>query len=66
MRLDCNANGVPDDCDITTGGAPDCNSQRRSDACNIAPGRSEDCNANGVPDECELTATATAFRTTAT
>ena len=44
--LDCNENGIPDDCDIdcgTPGGecdVPGC-------------GQSADCNNNGVPDECE-------------
>jgi len=44
---DCNANTIPDNCDIdcgTSGGA-----------CDIAGcGSSEDCNGNGVPDECDL------------
>lgn len=43
---DCNANGVPDDCDVTCDypGGP----------CDVAGcGTASDCNANWVPDECE-------------
>jgi hypothetical protein len=32
---------------------PDCNSNGRRDACDIASGYSTDHNANGVPDECD-------------
>jgi len=46
--LDCDANGVPDDCD------PDCNDNDIPDACDIADGTSPDCNANAVPDECDI------------
>ncbi|MCO6437117.1 MAG: thrombospondin type 3 repeat-containing protein [Phycisphaerae bacterium] len=41
--IDCNQNGVADECDVDCG-APDC-----TEPC----GGSTDCNANGVPDECE-------------
>lgn len=44
---DCDANGVPDDCE------PDCNGNFIADACDIADGTSEDCTNNGLPDECE-------------
>ena len=44
---DCDANGVPDDCE-------DCNRNRRADVCDLADGISQDCDANGVPDACEL------------
>lgn len=63
---DCNANGLPDVCEIdrtspAPGGPfyctqdcdPDCNGNGVPDACDIAGGHSQDCNANGVPDECE-------------
>jgi len=69
-RGDCNANGVPDACDITGSsddcdgdGVPDecqidCNLNGTPDTCDIAMGVSEDCDdlgaGNGVPDECEL------------
>ena len=39
---DCNANGVPDDCDVDPND-PDGDGQV-----------SEDCNTNGVPDECDI------------
>lgn len=45
--LDCNLNGVPDECE------PDCNTNGLPDACDIADGTSQDCDANGVPDECD-------------
>ncbi|MCX7963895.1 MAG: hypothetical protein N2644_05385 [Candidatus Sumerlaea chitinivorans] len=64
---DCNANGTPDECDITSGTSqdcnangipdecePDCNGNGIADECDISSGSSEDCNENGVPDECDL------------
>lgn len=44
---DCDANGVPDDCQ------PDCNANLIADTCDIADGTSVDCTNNGLPDECE-------------
>ena len=65
--LDCQPNGVPDNCDIATGtsldcqpnGIPDeceedCNDNGIPDDCDIESGYSEDCNENGVPDECDI------------
>ena len=46
---------ISDDCSVVDG-APDCNGNGRSDACDIADGTSADCNGNGVPDECDLAA----------
>jgi hypothetical protein len=43
---DCNANGVPDECES----GADCNANGVPDVCEL----DDDCNANGVPDECEL------------
>lgn len=48
---DCNANGIPDGCEIANGTVSDCNGNSVPDACEIA---SNDCNANGIPDDCEL------------
>ena len=45
---DCNANGVPDDCEWV-----DCNNNGMLDACDIAGGTSQDADGNGIPDECE-------------
>ncbi len=65
-ELDCNHNGVPDECDINEGtssdsngdGIPDecgdCNNNGVPDAEDIANGTSRDCNGNGLPDECDL------------
>ncbi len=60
---DCNANGVPDTCDIANcPGDPacdDCNANGIPDECDIAdcpPGdpSCQDADGNGVPDECEV------------
>ena len=63
---DCNANDIPDECDIADGtsndvngnGIPDecevdCNENGVPDHWDIKTGTSEDCNANGIPDECD-------------
>lgn len=43
---DCNANGVPDDCELA---GNDCNNDGIPDECQLMP----DCNSNGVPDDCD-------------
>jgi hypothetical protein len=45
---DCNANGVPDECDLDSSFSDDCNTNAVPDECEI------DCNDNGVPDDCDL------------
>ncbi|MCK4658147.1 MAG: carboxypeptidase regulatory-like domain-containing protein, partial [Phycisphaerae bacterium] len=63
---DCNANGIPDECDLSAGTSVDCNANLIpdecetdcndngiADECDIAAGSSLDLNGNGVPDECE-------------
>ena len=52
--VDCNGNGVPDECE------PDCNDNNVVDDCDVDPNDpdgdgwvSPDCNENDVPDECE-------------
>ena len=50
---DCNANGIPDSCEIANGSATDCNRNGIPDACDIAGGMA-DCNGNGQLDSCEL------------
>jgi hypothetical protein len=52
LETDCNANGIPDSCDVDQGGA-DCNSNGIPDLCDISGGSASDCNSNGVPDSCE-------------
>ena len=61
--VDCNNNGIPDDCDIDCdapgcmppcGGSEDCNDNAIPDECDIDSGTSRDANGNGIPDECEL------------
>lgn len=65
--LDCNADGVPDECEIdvnstapggpffcTVGCDPDCNDNGIPDECDVPPiGLGPDCNTSGIPDECE-------------
>jgi hypothetical protein len=62
VRVDCNNNGIPDECDINCaacGNQPgcgmelDCNNNLIPDSCEIANGAA-DCNGNGVPDECDI------------
>ncbi len=65
---DCNANGLPDACDISTGasadldgnGVPDecedCNGNGIVDGFEIGAGTSADANVDGIPDECQLAA----------
>ncbi len=43
---DCNDNGLPDDCE-------DCNDNGLADSCEFDAGTAEDCNDNFIPDECE-------------
>ncbi|MCP4592829.1 MAG: hypothetical protein GY842_19005, partial [bacterium] len=71
--LDCNANDVPDICDLDCdalsgacnlpgcGQSNDCNSNGTLDACDILGGTSADCNTNGVPDECDIGGTIVAW-----
>ncbi|MCB9865506.1 MAG: M4 family metallopeptidase [Phycisphaerales bacterium] len=47
---DCNANGVPDDCDLAEGASLDCDANGVPDECDAAI---DDCNTNGIPDICE-------------
>jgi hypothetical protein len=50
--LDCNQNGIPDDCDITASVSIDCNGNFLPDECEIALDPSLDCNQNGIIDTC--------------
>lgn len=45
---DCNANGLPDSCDIESGSSADCNGNGKPDECE------SDCDSNGVLDGCEI------------
>lgn len=60
LAADCNANGIPDNCE------PDCDGNGNPDDCDIADGAGdcdgngiqdlceEDCNSNGVADPCDI------------
>lgn len=65
---DCNANGMPDECEpdedcdgdgvrdlcaIAAGTAADCNNNGIPDACDLSGETSDDCNGDGTPDECQ-------------
>lgn len=45
---DCNADGVPDECQLP---GNDCDGNNQLDECDLA---GNDCNANGLPDACDL------------
>jgi hypothetical protein len=54
LKPDCNNNGVPDVCDISSGTSSDCNSNDIPDSCDIKTGLLADTNTNGIPDVCEV------------
>ena len=53
----CDANGIPDDCDVADGAL--IATRTGADVCvpivmrTVRPMRAEDCDANGVPDACQ-------------
>ena len=49
--LDCDGDGVLNNCEIEAG-APDCNGNGRPDSCDLASGSSTDLDANGRLDDC--------------
>lgn len=49
---DCNANAVPDACDLAGGTSIDCNADQVPDECGTGP--ELDCNGNAVPDACDV------------
>jgi hypothetical protein len=64
--LDCNSNGVPDECELVLGLAADCNGNGVPDDCDIDPSDpdgngqvSADCQPDLIPDECQLGITST-------
>ncbi len=52
---DCNANGIADDCDITAGTSDDCDGNAVLDECELADGTAQDCNDDGLLDKCVVT-----------
>ena len=50
---DCNANGIPDACELLEGTVEDCNENGVPDECDISLGTSSDVDGNNVPDECD-------------
>ena len=53
-ETDCNANGIPDSCEIANGSVGDCDNDGIPNSCEIAAG-APDCNNNGIPDACDIT-----------
>lgn len=51
---DCDANGVPDDTDLSTNPGLDCDANGNLDSCDIAARPEIDCNENGVIDLCQV------------
>ncbi len=67
-EVDCNANLLPDTCDLAAGTSadctgngipdecePDCNGNGIADSCDILSGAATDCNGNGVLATCDIT-----------
>jgi len=52
---DCNGNGIPDLCDLSSGTSADCDQNGLLDECDIAADPSIDVNGDGVIDSCEST-----------
>ncbi len=52
LTPDCDANGVPDNLDISYGTVDDCNGNGQPDICEIAAGAA-DCNVDGILDVCQ-------------
>jgi hypothetical protein len=52
--IDCDGNGVADDCDVLLGNVPDCNENGIPDSCDYDNGVASDDNSNGIMDECEV------------
>ncbi len=50
---DCNANGTPDQTDISGGASQDCDGNGFPDECDMTLAPHPDCNNNGVYDGCE-------------
>ncbi len=53
LFVDCNTNGVADECEVADGSVIDCDRNGVPDSCDVAEG-AEDCNGNGTPDTCEV------------
>ncbi|MCH2134084.1 MAG: hypothetical protein MK116_10080 [Phycisphaerales bacterium] len=54
LELDCNANSIPDWCDINVfASSEDCDGNGVPDECDLASGALSDCNQDGLIDECQ-------------
>lgn len=50
---DCNANGIQDNQDLSSGTSKDCNGNGIPDECDISVYGLGDCNGDGIPDICQ-------------
>jgi parallel beta-helix repeat protein len=53
-KLDCDANGVVDSCEMADDPSLDCDSDGILDSCAFAEGLVEDCDQDGLIDTCEI------------
>jgi len=53
-KLDCDANGLTDACEIEDEPSLDCDLDGVLDSCATANGSVDDCNENGIPDSCDI------------
>jgi photosystem II stability/assembly factor-like uncharacterized protein len=53
VNVDCDENGVLNDCELAAGSAVDCDDDAVPDRCQIDLGISSDCDFDGVPDNCQ-------------
>ena len=51
---DCDADGLPDDYEITAGLDSDCNANGTPDSCEFPAGGTPDCDRNGIYDVCDI------------
>jgi len=51
---DCDANSIPDECQITEDPTLDCDGNNRPDSCDLADDPDLDCDGNGRIDSCDI------------
>ena len=58
--FDCDADGIPETCEMALGTVADCDSSGTADSCDTLGG-ANDCNGDSVPDACEPDCKATSL-----
>jgi hypothetical protein len=56
---DCNANFIPDECEVADGTVTDCDQDGVLDSCTILSDPANDCDQDGLLDACQILADAT-------